>query len=135
MNAAFARAQAAYASDGLATTPSTKLLVLLLQRAMRDLDDARRALAGSNIEAAHTALMHAQDIIHELHLALDPDGFDGGRSLADLYGYLTERLIAANSTKRTEIVDECEQLLAPIAEAFTEAAQLGRDITGVGAAV
>ena len=128
MNAAFSRAQAAYASDGLATTPTTKLLVLLLQRAMRDLDDARRALAGGEIEAAHTALVHAQDIVHELHLALDPDGFEGGRTLADLYGYLTERLVTANATKQASVVEECEQLLAPIASAFTEASQLARDV-------
>ncbi len=129
---AFARAQAAYASDGLSTTPTTKLLVLLLQRAMRDLDDAKRAISSGEIEAAHRALVHAQDIVHELRLALDPDGFDGGHGLADVYGYLADRLIAANASKRADLVAECELLLEPIASAFVDVAAAVREPAGFG---
>ncbi len=94
------------------------MVVLLYQRLLRDLDDADAAIENRRVEDAHNALIHAQDIVLEFHLALDTDGFDGGERLADIYVYLTDRLVDANRAKDRAILAECRALVEPLAEAF-----------------
>lgn len=117
------QARRRYHDDGMKTLSPQRLVTMLFDRLLRDLDDAGAAIAERRIEAAHLALIHAQDIVLELHLALDPDGFDGGRNLADIYVYLTERLVTANQTKSPDVVAECRSLVEPIADAFHQVAQ------------
>ena len=112
-----------YHDDGMKTVSPQRLVTMLFDRLLRDLDDATAAIEAGRIEAAHLALIHAQDIVLELHLALDPDGFEGGRSLADIYVYLADRLVTANQTKSPDVVAECRSLIEPIAEAFHQVAQ------------
>jgi flagellar protein FliS len=118
------QARRRYHDDGLKTVSPQRLVTMLFDRLLRDLDDATDAIAARRIEAAHIALIHAQDIVLELHLALDPDGFEGGQSLADIYVYLADRLVTANQTKSPDVVAECRSLVEPIAEAFRQVAQM-----------
>ncbi len=118
------QARRRYHDDGLKTVSPQRLVTMLFDRLLRDLDDAAEAIAAHRIEAAHIALIHAQDIVLELHLALDPDGFEGGQSLADIYVYLADRLVTANQTKSPDVVAECRSLIEPIAEAFRQVAQM-----------
>lgn len=116
------QARRRYHDDGLKTVSPQRLVTMLFDRLLRDLDEATAAIEAGRIEAAHLALIHAQDIVLELHLALDPDGFDGGQSLADIYVYLADRLVTANKTKSAEVVAECRSLVEPIADAFHQVA-------------
>lgn len=123
---AYAQARSAYQNDGMQTTPQPKLLSMLYERLLRDLTDARTAIENRRIEAAHDALVHAQEIVLELHLALDIDGFDGAHGLADVYVYLNERLVEANRMKSPIVIDECRAVVTPIAEAFAGAVAAGQ---------
>lgn len=104
-------------------TSPQRLVVLLYQRLLRDLDDAEAAIEDRRIEDAHNALIHAQDIVLEFHLALDTEGFEGAERLADIYVYLTDRLVDANRAKDRAIVAECLGMVEPLAEAFETVAQ------------
>ncbi|MGH1505681.1 MAG: flagellar export chaperone FliS [Acidimicrobiales bacterium] len=113
-----------YASDGMATTSPQRLVVLLFQRLVADLDKAHEAAEGGRIEATHDALVHAQEIVYELRLALDVDSFEGAKELASLYDHLMEQMVEANRTKSTATIQHCRSVAEPLAETFAEAHQL-----------
>lgn len=123
-----------YRSDGLASQSPQRLLILLYQRLATDLEQAEAALVAGDRATAHGRLMHAQEIVSELRLALDPQAWPGGRSLAELYQFLEQRLVTANVTKSAATVGECRQLVVPLLEAWEgayRAVQAGRgDVTG-----
>ncbi len=110
-----------YRSDGMASTPPGRLLTMLYDRLLLDFDRADDAIGRRSIEEAHKALVHAQEIVFELHMALDVTVWPEGQALADLYVYLKERLELANVKKSSTIVDECRAVVAPLAESWHEA--------------
>lgn len=113
-----------YREDGMAVTPRPQLVVKLYERLASDLFQASKAAGSGEVEAAHTALLHAQDIVFELTLALDVDAWAGGAGLRALYQHLSGRLLEANVHKSREIIDECSMLIAPLVGAWQEALQI-----------
>src|SRR5690606_16360385 len=89
-----ARARRHYTTEAAAAPSSERLVVLLYERLLRDLDEAAAALA--NGTPAHESLLHAQDIVSALEAALDPDAWAGANGMASLYDHLHRQLIAAN---------------------------------------
>jgi len=112
-----------FVSDGVGSTPPGKLLVLLYDRLLRDLDEAAVAIERRDPSVAHDALTHAQDIVAELHSALDPDRWDGAEAMGDLYTWLAELLGRANMKKSAALVDEARSLVAPLRDTWAEAYQ------------
>lgn len=110
-----------YQSDGMATASPRKLLVLLFERLVRDFDQAREALVSGQIETAHNALVHAQEIVHELRLALDPEVWDGAAQLLSIYDYVYDLLVEANQQKSLGPLEEGYTLILPIGEAWNKA--------------
>jgi flagellar protein FliS len=108
-------------ADGMATLSGSGLLVALYQRLVRDLDDAVRAIEHDAPNEAHHALVHAQDIVSELSLALDSGSWDGAAALAELYEWLYRQLVAANVAKDLQLVDACRSVVAPLADAWSDA--------------
>jgi flagellar protein FliS len=126
-----------YQSDGMATASPRKLLVLLFDRLVKDFDQARDAITANRVEAAHDALVHAQEIVHELRLALDPEVWDGAEQLISIYDYVYDLLIQANQDKALVPLEEGYQLILPLHEAWTTAyqqVQMGQSAT-LGASV
>ncbi len=111
-----------YRTESVATASPARLIVMLYDRLLRDLDDARAALQASEHERAHTALQHAQDIVLELRVALQPDAWEGGPALAALYTFLLQQLIAATVANDVDKVASCRELVEPLADAWHEAA-------------
>ena len=110
-----------YHQDGMSVTPGPQLVVKLYERLLLDLHRAKQAIASRKIETAHAELVHAQDIVFELDMALEVDAWDGGPALRSIYQHLTSRLIEANVRKDASIVDECIDIVAPLVEAWQEA--------------
>ena len=111
-----------YVTDGLATASPARLLVMLYDRLVLDLDRAAIALDSDACETAHDCLVHAQDIINELRVALDFEVWPEGRNLAAIYDYAIELLITANINKDAVIVATVRSLVAPLRDAWHEAA-------------
>jgi flagellar protein FliS len=120
VNATTARAR--FVADGMATLTGPRLLVALYARLLRDLDDAGHALAAGDPALAHTHLVHAQEIVLELTLALDGAAWPAAAELAELYDWVYRRLVHANVTKDALAVAECRSVLAPLHDAWTDAA-------------
>lgn len=110
-----------FVDDGVGSMPQGKLLVLLYDRLLRDLDEAVVAIDGHETAVAHDALTHAQDIVAELHSALDVDRWDGAPAMVDLYTFLAELLARANIAKSTTLVLEARSVVAPLRDTWSEA--------------
>lgn len=116
-----AAARNAYASDGRTTASPERLVVLLYQRLVRDLHEAEAAIGRREVETSHGLLVHAQEIIEALDLALDRDAWDGAEGLSSLYTHLHDRLVVANVRKDATIVAECREMVEPLSDAWRDA--------------
>lgn len=117
-----ADARNAYRDVGVTTASPNRLLLMLWDRLIRDLDTAMPALGSRDVEAAHEALVHAQDIVFELRSSLRVDAWAGGPGLASLYDYVAELLVRANAFKDLDLVRTARSLLLPLRDAFHAAA-------------
>lgn len=117
-----AQLRSRYTRDSVTTASPVRLVTMLYDRLARDLDDAEFAIEMANPQSAHTALRHAQDIVQELSNSLDVGRWSGGEGLANLYTWLIEQLIAANSTKDASLLAGCREVVEPLREAWHEAA-------------
>jgi flagellar secretion chaperone FliS len=110
-----------FVADGMGSTPPGKLLVLLYDRLLRDVDEAAVAIDRRDTVAAHEALTHAQDIVAELHSALDVDRWDGASAMVDIYTFLADLLARANIAKSLPLVVEARSVIAPLRDTWAEA--------------
>lgn len=110
-----------FMSDGVGSTPPERLLVLLYDRLLRDLDEASAAVVDGDVCATHEALSHAQDIVAELHSALDPERWDAAESMAGLYTWLADLLGRANIGKDLSLIAEARSLIEPLRDTWDEA--------------
>lgn len=126
-----------YQNDGMATASPRKLLVMVYERLLKDLDSARDAISAGQIEASHDALVHAQELIHELRLALDVEVWPAAEQLISVYDYVYDLLIQCNQEKTLEPLEECYRILLPLNEAWNTAyqeVQMGQSV-GLGTSV
>ena len=110
-----------YLQDGMSVTPGPQLIVKLYERLLLDLHQGSQAILDGSVESAHEKLVHAQDIVFELNLALDVDAWDGGPALRTIYEHLSEKLTDANVKKSDGLVSECIEVVSPLVEAWQEA--------------
>ncbi len=99
-----------------------RVIVALYDRLLLDLDRAEHAITAKDHAASHDALVHAQEIVHALHDALDVTAWSAAPQLADLYLYVLGELVAANVSKEPARVAACRALVTPLRDAWSEAA-------------
>jgi flagellar protein FliS len=112
-----------YEDVGIGTASPERLLTLLWDRLLRDLDGALQGLVEGDLVTVNTALVHAQDIVFELRSSLRVDGWTGGAPLAALYEFVESELVWANVHKDAARIESCRELLSPLRDAFHEAAR------------
>lgn len=103
-------------------TPA-RMLVLLYERLLRDIEDAEHALSTGDRYGAHRALLHAQEIVAELDGALNPEVWPSATQMSQLYRYLSGRLVDANVTQDRRALRESHAIVVPLLEAWREAWQ------------
>ncbi len=94
---------------------------MLYDRVMRDLDDAEAAIRAGDRHGSNKALLHAQDIVAELELALDPSVWDAAKELATVYVFALGRLVRANVAMDLVALEEVRTALGPLRDAWTKA--------------
>ena len=110
-------------SETAAKTVNTgpTLVVRLYDRLVHDLDFAKRYIAADDYENANGCLQHAQKIVIVLRSGLKADGFEGGENLRRLYNTLIDLLVKANLYKDTRVIEQCQEIVTPLHNAWTEA--------------
>ena len=115
----------AYAANSIATASPGRLLVMLYDRLSLDVRRAGAAQDEGNHEEARKQILHAQEIVSELHSTLKVDVWEGGPALFSLYAYLTKRLIDANIGRDRAATAECQTIIDDLASAWREALASG----------
>ena len=127
MNAAL-RAQQRYREEAILSASPQRLLTMLYDRLVLDIERGETAQRQGEWATANTELQHAQLILAELTGSLAPD-WEGSAQLRSLYDYVTRTLIGANIGRDPERTRECRDLIAPLRDAWHQAA----DAMAVGA--
>lgn len=111
-----------YLADTVATVGPSRLLTMLYDRMVLDVERAEQALlAGDKVEATQQ-LAHAQDILAELISSLDVEAWDGAPGLMSIYTFLLSELIEASMTGSAEKAAACRDVIVPLRDAWHEAA-------------
>jgi flagellar protein FliS len=118
-------ARDAYLGTTVNTASPARLLVLLYDRLVLDLQRAIDLQDAAEFVAASTHLLHAQDILLELQGSLRTDVWDGAAQLSSIYGWLHGELVRANVSRDVSVTRTCLDLVVPLAEAWREAALAG----------
>ena len=124
----YANARNTYMTAAVQTVPPAQLVVMLYDGLLRNIDLAGAALQRRDLEATHTGLVKAQAIVAELDASLDTSKWPAGEGLKSLYRFVENELITANVAKDAERIRTCRELVAPLAEAWRQAAAAPVDI-------
>lgn len=114
--------RAAYLDASVATASPARLLVMLYERLVLDVQRGLEAQQRGDFQETHRQLTHAQDIVMELQSTLRADQFKGGYDLSALYGFLHRQLVMANIRKDATITDECLTMVTDLCETWRQAA-------------
>lgn len=121
MNAAL-KAQQRYRELAIQSAGPERLLTMLYDRLLLDIERGEAAQRAGDWAEANTQLQHAQSIVAELTSSLT-DTWDGSAGLRALYTFLTQTLIGANIGRDPERTRVCAELVAPLREAWHGAAE------------
>jgi flagellar protein FliS len=92
----------------------------LYDAALTDLGRADLHLATDELEQAHGALVHAQEVVMELVAGLDLSAGEIAVQLSDLYHYMYRKLMHANVQKDREAIAEVTTLLRRVRDAWQQ---------------
>ena len=120
------RAASAYRDHAVTTASPARLVVLVFERLVLDMDRALVAMEAGLNPSAH--LIHAQELMVALLDALDTSAWEQGPRLAGVYAYVHRTLVSANVDKDPSLVRECLALITPLKEAWTQAAASAGEI-------
>jgi flagellar protein FliS len=113
-----------YVNQSVATASPERLLIMLLDRLVLDVQRAIQSQEAGEHAAASPQLLHAQEIVLELRSSLKMDVWDGAAQLASIYDWLYRELIKANVSRDVEVTKDCLKVIEPLVETWREAALL-----------
>ena len=108
---------------GMTSTASpARLLIMLYDRLVLDLQRAVELGDLGEFLGAGRQLMHAQEIVLELQSSLKIDAWDGAAQLSGIYSWLHSEMVRANVQRDVAASRGCLALVEPLADAWREAA-------------
>jgi flagellar protein FliS len=117
-------ARAQYNQDAILSASPSRLLTMLFDRLMLDLQRAEAAQLEQDFARATPYLLHAQDIVAELASSLDVERWDGGQGLLAVYLFSSTKLVSANIDRSIERTREVIGIMEPLRQTWHEAAEL-----------
>jgi flagellar protein FliS len=104
--------------DAILSATPVRLLTMLYDRLLLDLNRAEAAQVVENWQIASDNLLHAQAIVSELMV----DAWEGGEGLFAIYTYASNALMSANIHRDVDRTRESIALLEPLRQTWHEAA-------------
>jgi flagellar secretion chaperone FliS len=120
-------ARAQYNQDAILSASPHRLLTMLFDRLLLDLQRAEAAQSEQDWGRASGHLVHAQDIVAELAGSLDVERWDGGQNLLAIYLFSSTKLVSANIEHSIERTREVIEIMEPLRQTWHEAATLLAD--------
>lgn len=117
----------AYKETNIRTASQGKLIVMLYEEAIRQLDLAVHELEQKTrkLDTVHNAIVKAQDIVTELMVSLDFEkGGEIAKNLLGLYLFFNRQLLEANVRKDPTMLKEVRKLLQELKDAWAQIAHV-----------
>lgn len=115
-----AQAYDQYRKTSVETVAPERLLLMLYDAALKNINNAKKAIVQKDMNRAHQDIMKTEDIIIELMSTLNMD-YEISASLYTLYEYLLHQLAQANIGKDTAILDEVNGFILDLRNTWNEA--------------
>lgn len=110
-----------YKKVDVETASQGKLIVMLFNGAIQRAEEAKRQLEKGRIQAVHTNLVRAQEIMAELRGALNMQaGGEIARNLDRIYEYCQHLLIVANLRKDTRPIEQAIGFMTSMRDAWQQ---------------
>lgn len=109
-----------YKRSTVETVSPEKLLIMLYNSAIKNINNAKKAINEKDINHAHAEIMRAEEIIVELMSTLNMD-YEISAKLFALYEYFYYQLTQANAKKDIALLNEVESFLLELRETWLEA--------------
>lgn len=117
-----ANARATYMDASVSTASPARLLVMLYERLVLDVQRGLDAQRAGQRQEVNNQLVHAQDIVMELRASLKVTEWEGGPGMASIYEWLHTQLVKANVTNDAAVTEICLSIVAELADTWREAA-------------
>lgn len=114
-----------YQQNAIMSAGPEELTTMLYNRLVKDLKLAQENITRKDIQAAHNAITHGQEIINHLRNTLNTD-LEIGKNLETMYEYMNRRLVEANIKKDTGILQEITGYAEGIRDAWVQAVKLAK---------
>ncbi|MCX7787672.1 MAG: flagellar export chaperone FliS [Spirochaetes bacterium] len=117
----------AYKETNIRTASQGKLIVMLYEEAIRQLDLAIQELEKKSrqLDTVHNAIVKAQDIVTELMVSLDFEkGGEIAKNLLGLYLFFNRQLLEANVRKDASMLRDVRKLLQELKDAWAQIAHV-----------
>lgn len=117
----------AYKETNIRTASQGKLIVMLYEEAIRQLDLAIQELERKTrkLDLVHNAVVKAQDIVTELMVSLDFEkGGEIAKNLLGLYLFFNRQLLEANVRKDSTMLKDVRKLLLELKDAWAQVAHV-----------
>jgi flagellar protein FliS len=109
-----------YKQNEVNTATQNKLLLMLLDGAVKYTKIARLAIMDKNINKAHSELVRVQNIFIELMSTLDTSVGGWTTDIYDVYDFIRQELMKANIKKDAEVLDKLLPLIEQIRDLWYE---------------
>ena len=118
----------AYKETTIKTASPAKLIIMLYDEALRQIDTALELLTEGDkrLDKVNNAIIRAQDMLTELTVSLDFEkGGEIANNLNHLYFYFNQQLMEANIRKSSEYLQPVRTMLAALRDAWQQIAASG----------
>ena len=110
-----------YRETDISSMSSEKMIVLLYERLVTDLESARKALLEKNRSEFAKQINHSQRIISELRGALDHSiGGEISQNLESLYSFMFHEQLELLLDHKVDHIDNCLKVISPLLEAWRQ---------------
>lgn len=115
-----------YKQNEVNTATRNKLLLMLLDGAVKYTKIARLAILDKNITKAHLELVRVQNIFIELMSTLDTSAGGWTKDIYDVYEFIRQELMEANIKKDAKVLDMLLPLIEQIRDLWYEVDEKAR---------
>lgn len=118
----YGAARARYADEAAQTVSPARLLMMLYDRLVQDMQAAEQAMEAKDFATTGERLGRAQEILLELRASLDTTVWPEGEGLGALYMWAVGELMQARLRSEPARVRVVRELMEPLRDAWRQAA-------------
>jgi flagellar protein FliS len=108
-----------YRETDIGTMSPEKIVSMLYDRTIRDLEGAAEALGRGDRAEVNRLIVHSQAIITELRGALNHElGGEVAANLENIYEWLFRQHLSALASPTADLITDCVKVLEPLADAW-----------------